>query len=350
MNIKQIIQYLETIAPPIYQESYDNAGLIVGNPKTEVSGALCCLDATEAVIEEAIDKNCNLVVAHHPIVFKGLKRLNGKNYVERVVIKAIQHDIAIYAIHTNLDNMLYQGVNSQFAAQLALQNTRILSPQKNLKKLAAYLPFSISEDFKNEISELLASYNPFSQQHYSSIGVGISDGVEQGIIKLECLFPIALQNNIEKAIANYQQKKAFAYELSIVENKNWQIGAGMIGQLRKPMKEQVFLQFLKEKMNLNCLRHTALLGRKIETVAICGGAGGFLLKTAIGQAADIFITADYKYHEFFDADGRIIIADIGHFESEQFTIQLLHQVLSEKFSNFAIYCVETNTNPVKYYF
>ncbi len=261
-TIKEVTAHLETIAPPNYQEGYDNAGLITGDPNWEVTNVLCSLDATEAVIDEAIMLGCNLVVAHHPIVFKGLKKINGRNYVERTVIKAIKNDVAIFAIHTNLDNVLHRGVNAKIAERLGLQNISILAP-------------------KPEVNDL-------------------------------------------------------------------SVGAGVIGELSSPVEESHFLEKLKETMLAGCVRHTRLLGRPIKTVALCGGAGSFLLPMAIARKADVYITGDFKYHEFFDADGHLVIADIGHFESEQFTIDLLHEIISEKFTIFAPLKTSVNTNPVHY--
>ncbi len=264
MTIKEVIDYLESIAPPYLQESYDNAGLIVGNPFEEVKGILCCLDSVEAIVEEAIKLGCNLIVAHHPIIFRGLKKLNGKTYVERTVMQAIKNDIAIFAIHTNLDNVYENGVNGKIAERLGLLQTEILAPKK------------------------------------------------------------------------------------VILDEDNAIGSGMIGFLEKPMEALDFLNYLKTTMQVGCVKYTQLLDKQIHKVAVCGGSGGFLLNKAIAQKADIFITSDYKYHEFFDADGKIVIADIGHFESEQFTIELLHQLISQKFPNFATHFTKVNTNPVKY--
>lgn len=262
MKIKDVLDLLEKVAPPQLQESYDNAGLITGHPETPVSGILFCLDSTEAVVEEAVRKNCNLVVAHHPIVFRGLKRFNGSNYVERTVISALRNDVALYAIHTNLDNVYFNGVNAKIAEKLGLLNTRILAPKP-----------------------------------------GSSD-----------------------------------------------IGAGLVGELAAPMDEIDFLRFVQKNMHAACVRHTALRGRPVQRVAVCGGAGSFLLPDALRAGADVFISADFKYHEFFDAEGRLVIADIGHFESEQFTIELLYSLIREKFPTFALHLTETTTNPVHYLF
>ncbi len=351
MQIKTVLKYLETIAPPTYQESYDNAGLIIGDASETVTGVICCLDSTEAVVEEAIAKKCNLIIAHHPIVFKGLKRFNGKNYIERVVMKAIRHDIAIYAIHTNLDNMLYQGVNTRIAKQLALKNIQILAPKKNFKKLFAFGEELLVNKLRHELFELGAGVlQDLQHLSYASLGAGTANGKGAAKVKLEILFPLDLSGAVLSVLNKYAVDSQINYDIIAIENTNPLIGSGMIGELTKPMSEKTFLKYLKNKMQVNCVKHTALRGKYISKVAFCGGAGGFLLKNAIRQQADIFITADYKYHEFFDADGQIIIADIGHYESEQFTINLLHEVLTQKFSNFAAHCTEVNTNPVSYYF
>ena len=349
MKIKSLLAYLESIAPPTYQESYDNAGLIVGNANEEVKGVLLCLDSTEAVVEEAIEKKCNLIIAHHPIVFKGLKRFNGKNYVERVVMKAIKNDIAIYAIHTNLDNMYYKGVNAKIAEQLELVNTRILAPKKTLKKLFVFVPTSHSDIIRKALFEAGAgNLGEIHQLSYSSLGVGTENGQGGAQVKLEVAFPEDRQSAVIAALRKSYPDEDLAYDIIKVENKSSTIGSGMVGELKSPMKEKAFLKHLKNKMKVSCIRHTALLGKEIKTVALCGGSGGFLLGAAKGAKADIFITADYKYHEFFDADGQIIIADIGHYESEQFTIDLLFEILSQKFSNFAAHCTKVNTNPIHY--
>ena len=264
MHIKEIIAFLNDVAPPQFQEDYDNAGLITGHTDMDISGVLICLDATESVIEEAISLGCNLVIAHHPILFRGIKKLNGKNYVERSIIKAIKNDIAIFAIHTNLDNVFVSGVNSKIADKLQLTKTEILQPRPE------------------------------------------------------------------------------------VLHKGQAIGAGILGTLSSPQPSLQFLHHLKDKMELSMIKHTRLCKETIQTVAVCGGAGGFLLETAKKRGADILITSDYKYHEFFDADNAIIIADIGHFESEKYTIELLHGIIVNKFSTFVAHCTKIITNPVHY--
>lgn len=349
MQIRDVIQHLEQIAPPVYQAGYDNAGLITGDQSAEVKGVLCCLDSTEAIVEEAIEKGCNLIVAHHPIVFKGLKSLTGRNYVERVVIQAIKHDVAIYAIHTNLDSVYHQGVNTRIAEKLQLENTRILAPAAVMKKLSVYVPPAHSDVVRKAL--FAAGAGTLHQEtglSYASLGVGTQGAQTGAEVKLEVFFASGQQAAVLRALRDSVPGVQLPYELSSIENKSALVGSGMVGQLSKPMKEEAFLKHLKKAMDAHVIRHTALLGKPVETVAVCGGAGGFLLGAAKGQGADIFITADYKYHEFFDADGQIIIADIGHFESEQFTIQLLQEIISQKFSNFAAYCTEVTTNPVHY--
>jgi dinuclear metal center YbgI/SA1388 family protein len=266
MKISEIIDYLHQIAPPHFQENYDNSGLLVGKANDEVNSAIISLDCTEEVVDEAIQAECSLIISHHPIVFRGLKRFNGSNYVERVVMKAIKHEIALFAIHTNLDNVFYHGVNTRICERLELKHSQILR------------------------------VNP---------------------------------------------------SLSVEGNP---AGAGMVGQLDGEIPTEKFLHFLRQKMELSCIKHTALTKDKIKKVAVCGGSGSFLLQDAIAMEADIFITADFKYHEFFDAEHKIIIADIGHYESEKFTIDLLYDLISNKFPNFAARKSCVNTNPVRYFY
>ncbi|PHN03045.1 Nif3-like dinuclear metal center hexameric protein [Flavilitoribacter nigricans] len=349
MNVKEVITYLDTIAPPVYQESYDNAGLITGSPAMLVSGVVVCLDATEAVLDEAIALGCNLIVAHHPIVFRGLKKITGRNYVERVIIKAIKHDLAIFAAHTNLDNVFRRGVNGRIAERLGLERTQILAPKQVGKKLQIFTPASLAVP----LQEALVAVGATRIEGIREAGYLTESGRSQMIngearVKLEIAFPSAAQSGVLKTVKKYQQEAKVDYDLFSIEVDTPEIGSGVIGFLPEPMAPDQFLKYLKERMQTDCVRHTEILDRQIEKVAVCGGAGGFLLRQAIGQGAQVFVTADYKYHEFFDADGNIIIADIGHYESEQFTIQLLHEIISQKFSNFAVHCTKVRTNPVYY--
>ncbi|MBR9922349.1 MAG: Nif3-like dinuclear metal center hexameric protein [Bacteroidetes bacterium] len=337
MKIKDVINYLEQLAPPQYQESYDNAGLIVGDKDTKVSGVLCCLDSTEAIVAEAVEKGCNLIVAHHPIVFKGLKSLTGKNYVERTIIEAIKNDIAIYAIHTNLDNVYQNGVNQRIADSLGLNNTRILAPKKNLKRLNA----RIKSDEASRLQEILEKEGlDHLNLEWSMLGDWTS-------IALSFNYSSAEHGRILHALQEATGREV-PYTSWDIRESDPNIGSGMIGELPKAISGLEFLKMVKEKMQAACIKYTDIPERKIKTVALCGGSGGFLLPYAIGARADAFVTSDYKYHEYFDADGKLLIADIGHFESEQYTIDLLQEIISRKFSNFAAYCTQVKTNPVNY--
>lgn len=363
MKLKEITDYIETIAPLAYQESYDNAGLICGNHSMEIKGALICLDSTEAVLDEAIASGCNLVIAHHPIVFSGIKKLNGKNYIERVIIKAIQNNIAIYAAHTNLDNV-YNGVNAKIAEKIGLVNCRILASQKSgLKKLITFCPESKANDVRAALFNAGAgSVGNYTECSFNSNGVGTfkaNEGAnpyvgEKGMqhheneVKIETIYHQHIESRLLQALLQVHPYEEVAYDLIALTNANPQIGAGIIGELSSEVAEIDFLKGLKNNMQTDCIRYTNLLGKNIKTVAICGGSGSFLLTDAITQKADIFITADFKYHQFFDADNRIIIADIGHYETEQFTIDLFYEVLKKKFSTFDLLKTKTNTNPIKY--
>jgi dinuclear metal center YbgI/SA1388 family protein len=364
MKLAQLTTYLESLAPLAYQEDYDNSGLIVGSPDQEVYQALISLDCTEAIVDEAITTNCQVIISHHPIVFKGLKKFNGKNYVERVVEKAIRNQIAIYAIHTNLDNMM-AGVNARICETLGLENCRILAPKHGvLKKLVTYVPGSHADQVRNALFHAGAgNIGNYSETSFNAEGTGTFKGNEDsnpyvgepGIrhseseVRIETVYPANLESKIIMALVLAHPYEEVAYDLYALTNQHQQIGAGMIGELETPVDEDAFLFDVKEKMRAKVIRHTKFMGRPVKKVAICGGSGGFLLKHAIAAGADIFITADYKYHEFFDAEGKIMIADIGHYESEQFTQQLLYDMIHKKFPNLSMRLTEINTNPVRYF-
>ena len=363
MTIQEVTNYLESIAPLQYQESYDNAGLIVGNYKDDVSGVLVCLDSTEKIVDEAIERKCNLIVAHHPIVFSGLKKITGKNYVEKTVIKAIKNDIAIYAIHTNLDNML-NGVNEIIGRKLGLINTQVLSQSSNnLRKLITYVPLEYVEKVRDSLFDSGAGkIGNYDECSFSSMGEGTfraGDNTNAFIgekgkrhleteQKLEVIYAIDKQSAVLSSLSNSHPYEVVPYDILQLQNSNSGVGAGLIGDLENGIDEITFLKSLKITMKTDCVRYTELGGRQIKKVAVCGGSGSFLLKDAIRQKADVFITGDFKYHEFFDAENRIVIADVGHFESEQYTIELLVDKLKEKFTTFAVCFTEVNTNPVNY--
>lgn len=361
--VRDIVSYLESIAPPAYQESYDNAQLITGNPLTEVKGILCTLDVTEEVVQEAVDKGCNLIVAHHPIIFKGLKSLTGKNHVERTVIKAIQEDVAIYAIHTNLDHV-HTGVNRKISEKIGLTRPKVLAPKKGLlMKLVTFIP----KDHTEEVLQALYKAGAGTIGEYSHCSFQVSgDGTflpsekanpsigKQGKAetvhekRVELLFPGYLRHQVLHALKHAHPYEEVAYYLQALENENQEVGAGMIGELENEMPEVEFLAHLKQSMDLRVIKHTRLRNRPIRKVAVCGGAGVFLLGDAKQAGADIFITSDVKYHEFFDAENQIVLADIGHYESEIYTKDLLMELLSQNFSNIALYLTKVITNPITY--
>lgn len=364
MKLSELTSYLETLAPLAYQEDYDNAGLIVGQPDQEIKQVLISLDCTEAVVDEAIATGCQAVISHHPIVFRGLKKFNGKTYVERVVEKAIRHNIALYAIHTNLDNVL-TGVNAKICETLGITDCRVLAPKHSLlKKLVTYVPLSHADEVRNALFKAGAGQvGNYGECSFNVEGAGTFKGNDntnpyvgepgnrhtENEVRIETIYPAILESKILMALVLAHPYEEVAYDLYMLTNPSQAIGSGMVGELDLPMDERAFLLMVKQKMGAQVIRHTAFTGRNVKKVAVCGGAGGFLLKQAIAAGADVFITADYKYHDFFDADGKIVIADIGHFESEQFTQQLLYEIIKKKFSTFALRLTEVNTNPVKYF-
>ena len=363
MQIKHITQYIESIAPLSFQESYDNSGLIIGHPEDEISGILITLDITEAIVDEAISKNLNLIVAHHPIIFGGLKKLNGKNYIERCVAKAIKNDIAIYAAHTNLDGV-FGGVNSKICEKLQLQNCRMLIPIPNfLKKLVTFVPVNDAEKVRQALFEAGAgNIGNYDSCSFNQSGLGSFKGNDktnpyageknqlhfEEETRIETIFPKHIQNKVIKALLESHPYEEVAYDIYPLDNDFTEGGTGMIGELAEPVDELDFLQNLKEIFNCRVIKHTQLLGKPIKKVAVCGGSGSSFLDKAIAQNADIYISGDFKYHQFFDAEQQIIIADIGHYESEQFTKEVFYELLTKKFPKFAVHLSEISTNPVNY--
>ncbi|GEP96075.1 Nif3-like dinuclear metal center hexameric protein [Chitinophaga cymbidii] len=363
MIIRDIIQILEAFAPPPYQESYDNAGLLFGNAGTEVKGVLLTLDATEAVLDEALEKGCNLVIAHHPIVFSGLKKINGNNYVERVAIKAIKNDIAVYAAHTNLDNVR-GGVSAMMAAQLGLEQTKVLAPKRELLcKLFTFAPVADAEIVRAALFAAGAGHiGKYSECSFYHDGTGTFKGQAdtdpyvgkpgerhlEPETKIEVIFPAYLEAQVVRALLQHHPYEEVAYDIIQLENEYNEVGSGLIGTLPEAMEEMDFLRMVKERFRTGCVRYTPLRGKPVKKVAVCGGAGSFLLKKARSAGADAYVSADFKYHEFFDAENQLIIADVGHFESEQFAVDLFYHILTENFRNFAPLKSTINTNPVNY--
>ena len=363
MQLSEITKHLEQLAPLAYAEDFDNVGLLVSHTN-DITGILVCHDALEEVIEEAISKKCNLVVCFHPILFSGLKKITGKNYVERAIIKAIKNDVAIYAVHTALDNH-QNGVNKIFCDALGLTNTKVLIPKQNfIYKLVTYTKPENENQVKQALFEAGAgSIGNYDNCSFTSAGNSSFKGNENSNpvlgqkqilqieeeIKIEVIFEKHLQNNILKALFANHMYEEVAYEIYKTENEHQNIGLGMIGELEQPMKPNAFLQFVKEKLECGGIRHTQFLPNDIKKVAVLGGSGSFAIKNAIAAGADAFLTADLKYHQFYEAENKLLLADIGHFESERYTKNYIVDFLKEKITNFAIILSELNTNPVKYF-
>jgi dinuclear metal center YbgI/SA1388 family protein len=364
VKLKEITQYLETLAPLSLQESYDNAGLIIGSPDTDISSVLISLDVTEEVVDEAVEQKSQLIVSHHPIIFSGLKKFNGKNYVERTVQKAIKNDIAIYAAHTNLDSIT-GGVNSKISEKIGLQDCSILQPMSSqLKKLVTFIPADHAEKVREALFNAGAgNIGNYDSCGYNTEGLGSFRGNEktnpfvgekgkihfEKEIRFETVFPGFIQGRIIRALIQAHPYEEVAYDIYPLENKYEMAGMGMIGTLPEEKSEKEFLQLLKDTFKTGVIKHTKLKGTPVKKVAVCGGAGSFLLSQAIAAKADFFVSGDFKYHQFFDAENKIVIADIGHFESEQFTKELFYELLTKKFPKFAVRLSEVNTNPVFYF-
>ncbi len=367
MQLNELITELEKWAPPSYAEDFDNVGLLVGNPQQEINGVLVTLDCLEEVVEEAISLNLNCIVSFHPIIFKGLKSLTGKNYVERAVLKAVKNDIAIYAMHTNLD-AVQTGVNAMISEKIGLKNTKILIPKSfSLNKLVTYIPSSLSEEKREAI--LKAMYEAgagrignYSECSFQTKGKGTftpneaanptigtplkPEKVEED--KVEVLVENHRLPKVLNALKKAHPYEEVAYEIYPIANKNQEVGMGMIGSFDAPMNELQFLHLLKERFNVGVIRHSAIVERKVRTVAVLGGSGSFAIADAKAQQADAYVSADFKYHDFFQAEKRILLADIGHYESEQFTKELIFQYITKKFPNFAVQISNINTNPIYY--
>ena len=363
MTIKDITDSIEEIAPLQYAEDFDNVGLLVGNYNTKVSGVLVTLDTLENVVDEAIETSCNLIVSFHPIIFSGLKKLNGNSYVERVVLKAIKNNISIYAIHTALDNSV-KGVSAKMAEVLGLTNTKILLPKSGLiKKLTTYVPINDAEKVRNALHTAGAGdIGNYSDCSFNMLGQGTYRGNEnsnptigqKGKLHTEnetfisVIFEKHLENKILQSLFEAHPYEEVAYDVVTTDNTHQNIGMGMVGELENELSEKDFFNFLKKQFNLQCIRHSKLLGKPIKKVAVLGGSGSFAIDAAKLSSSDAYVSADFKYHEFYKAENQLILADIGHYESEQFTKNLLADYLTKKFRNFAIVLSKSNTNPINY--
>ena len=363
MKIREITRYIEELAPLNYAEDFDNVGLLVGSYNTEVSGVLVTLDTLEETIDEAIAKQCNLIVSFHPIIFAGLKKINGSSYVERVILKAIKNDIAIYATHTALDNSK-NGVSAKMCEVLGLTNTKILIPKKGIiKKLTTVVPSVNAVSLRNSLFQAGGgAIGNYEHSSFSTIGESTFKGTENsnpvvGLkevlhvdneTKISIIFERKNEVKILKCLQAEHPYEEVSYEIVTLENVHQDIGMGMLGEFTKPMEEKDFLRYLKKTMQTACIRHSELLHKKIKKVAVLGGAGSFAISDAKRAGADAYVSADFRYHEFFKAEKDILLADIGHYESEQFTKNLLVDYLTKKFSNFAIVLSQKSTNPIYY--
>ncbi|HET9056650.1 MAG TPA: Nif3-like dinuclear metal center hexameric protein [Chitinophagaceae bacterium] len=364
MRIADIISVLEDFAPVSLKETYDNVGLLTGMPQWNCTGVLCTLDATEDVIKEAVERNCNLVVAHHPIIFGGLKRINGNNYVEKAVIAAIKNDVSIYAIHTNLDNVL-SGVNKIIADKLGLLHTSVLLEKEDiLKKLFTFVPVTHLEKVRDAIFTAGGGeIGNYAECSFSVQGTGTFKGMKgatpfvgevgtrhtENEMKVEVIYPAWLETRIISAMIKAHPYEEVGHDIVFLNNKYQKTGSGLIGELPDFVDEMTFLKHIQKVFGLKLIRHSPFMGKKVKKVAVCGGAGSFLISKALSVGADFYITADVKYHEFFDANSQMVIADIGHFESEQFTIDLLAELLVQKFPTFAVLKSVIKTNPIQYF-
>lgn len=363
MKIKDIVSYLETFAPLSFQESYDNSGLIIGDRDQEVSSTLITLDITEEIIDEAIEKGANLIISHHPIIFSGLKKITGRNYVERTVIKAIQNNIALYSGHTNFDSVI-GGVNSKICEKLQLKNCRVLAPVQNqLRKLVTYVPLEHVGKVRYALFNAGAGHiGEYDQCSFNSEGQGTFRASENATpyigekgklhfedeVKVETVFPKHLESKIINDLLDAHPYEEVAYDIYSLDNECENAGMGMVGELEEAIEELTFLNKVKLVFNAQSVKYTILRDKKIKRVAVCGGSGSFLIKKAMAAQADIFITGDIKYHQFFEAEGKIVIADIGHYESEQFTKDMFYDILTKKFPKFAFHLSEIKSNPINY--
>ncbi|NNJ88184.1 MAG: Nif3-like dinuclear metal center hexameric protein [Eudoraea sp.] len=364
MIVQEVADILEELAPLANAEDFDNVGLLVGDPEAQVTGILVTLDTLENVVEEALAKKYNLIVSFHPILFKGLKKITGKNYVERVVIKAIQNGINIYSMHTALDNVA-QGVNGRICEVLGILEPRILLPKTDsLLKLTTYVPKAALEQVKaalfaagggsignySHCSFILEGTGSFRPEIGAKPTLGKRGETNfEEEIQLHMTFPRTVKSKLIKALFKSHPYEEVAYEVTGLENEHQHLGMGMIGNLSAPMEERAFFEHLKKCMKVPFIRHSGMLNKTIQKVAVLGGSGAFAISAARAQGAHVFITADIKYHQFFEAENKMIIADIGHYESEQYTKNLLVDYLTKKIPNFAVALSESKTNPIKYF-
>ena len=363
MKIKELVSALERFAPLPLQDGFDNAGLQIGLTDAETTGALLCLDVTEAVLDEAIASGCNLIISHHPLIFKGYKSITGKDYVERCILKAIKNDIVIYSAHTNLDNAP-GGVNFKIAEKIGLKNVRILDPKESsLIKLVTFVPSAQAEEVRNALFTAgcgcIGNYDSCS---YNTEGEGTFRAQEgshpfcgtvgelhhETEVRIETILPEYKTGEVIRALLSKHPYEEPAYDLYPLHNSWAQVGSGIVGELEEPESELEFLKRIKKIFEVGCLKHNKLTGRLIQKVSLCGGAGAFLIPQAVRSGADVFITGEIKYHDYFGRETDILLAEIGHYESEQYTKEIFYSIIRDLFPNFALQFSKVNTNPIKY--
>lgn len=364
MKIKEIISQIEKFAPLSFQESYDNAGIQVGNVENEISAALLTLDVTEKVMKEAVDKKAGLIVSHHPVIFGGIKKLTGKNESERVVIEAVKNNIAIYSAHTNLDSA-WNGINMVLAKKLGLENASVLKTVSgSLKKLVTFVPVEHAGKVREAIFEAGAGQiGNYDSCSYNLEGNGTFRGNDQANpfvgdknelhteteVRIETIFPQHLKTNIISALLKSHPYEEVAYDIYSLENNFERQGMGAIGDLPEAMNEEDFLSLVKSNLKCEYIRHSPKINKKIKRVAVCGGSGSFLIHDSIMKGAQAFVTGDLKYHQFAEPENRLLLVDAGHFETEHHSVEIFYDFLTKKFPTFAFYFSEVNTNPVNYF-
>ncbi len=363
MKVHEITTFIEEFAPIGYQEGYDNCGLLIGSPTADVTGVLLCVDVTPEILKEALAKGSNLIISHHPLIFSGLKSITGSNNTEKIIIEAIKHNVAIYAAHTNIDKV-WDGVSVYLAKKLGLQEIGILSPSPDqLVKLVVFVPEKQASEVRLAMFNAGAGHiGDYDQCSYNTLGTGTfraGDSTNPYVgkqgelhhekeVRVEVVVPKPILSHTIKAMQKAHPYEEVAYDIYPILNPNPKAGLGAVGKLERPYSEEEFLAKVKNILGIACIKHSKLLGKPIEKVALCGGSGSELLKNALKEQAQLFLTADVKYHNFFEAEERIIIADIGHYESEQLTIDIFYEILSKKMPNFAVHKTELNTNPINY--
>ncbi len=363
MKIKEILHTIEQLAPLPLQESYDNSGVQIGDINQEAKGAVVCIDVTESVIDEAIALNCNLIISHHPLAFRAFKSLTGKNYIERCMIKACKHDIVVYAAHTNLDNAS-DGINRYLAEMLNLQHIRILDPQKGkLLKLVTYVPDSHADLVRNALFNIGAGHiGDYDSCSYNVKGQGTFRAGEntnpycgergelhtESEVRIEMILPVYKQSEALRALIAVHPYEEPAYDFFALQNEWSKAGSGIVGTLPEETDEEDFLYLLKDTFHLKTIQHSSLRGRPVRDVAICSGSGAFLIPKAISYSADVFITGEAKYNDYYDVEDKVLLAVVGHYESEIFTKNIFFDIISKKYPTFAVYMSGFDANPVNY--